>query len=50
MAASHFRLDHVVALKRLQRHPGDPRRAGMEPVAAKWRAFGWDTLEVAATR
>ena len=47
MAASHFRLDHVVALNDCNGIQADGRVVlDMEPVAAKWRAFGWDTLEV----
>jgi transketolase len=47
MAASHFTLDTVVALNDCNGIQADGRVVlDMEPVAAKWRAFGWDTLEI----
>ena len=47
MAASHFGLDNVVALNDCNGIQADGRIVlAMEPVAAKWRAFGWDTIEI----
>ena len=47
MAASHFALDHVVALNDCNGIQADGGIVlNMEPVAAKWRAFGWDTVEI----
>jgi transketolase len=47
MAASHFRLDGLVALIDCNGIQADgPIVLDMEPVAAKWRAFGWDVSEI----
>jgi transketolase len=47
MAASHFRLDGLVALIDCNGIQADgPVVLDMEPVAAKWRAFGWDVSEI----
>lgn len=47
MAASHFGLDNLVALIDCNGIQADgPMVLNMEPVAEKWRAFGWDTQEI----
>ena len=44
MSASHFRLDSLVALIDCNGIQADgPVVLDMEPVADKWRAFGWET-------
>ncbi|HQZ11673.1 MAG TPA: transketolase [Devosia sp.] len=47
MSASHFRLDGLVALIDCNGIQADgPVVLDMEPVADKWRAFGWETYEI----
>ena len=47
MSASHFRLDGLVALIDCNGIQADgPMVLDMEPVAAKWRAFGWEVGEI----
>jgi transketolase len=47
MSASHFRLDGLVALVDCNGIQADgPVVLDMEPVADKWRAFGWETCEI----
>lgn len=47
MSASHFKLDNLVALIDCNGIQADgPMVLDMEPVADKWRAFGWETREV----
>ena len=47
MAASHFRLENLVALIDCNGIQADgPMVLDMEPVAQKWRAFGWETQEI----
>ncbi|MFL5260628.1 MAG: transketolase [Hyphomicrobiales bacterium] len=47
MAASHFKLDNLVALVDCNGIQADGRIVlDMEPIAAKWTAFGWDTQEI----
>ena len=47
MAASHFGLDNLIALIDCNGIQADgPMVLDMEPVAEKWRAFGWDTQEI----
>ena len=47
MSASHFRLDNLVALIDCNGIQADgPVVLDMEPVADKWRAFGWETQEI----
>ncbi|MBS1894910.1 MAG: transketolase [Actinobacteria bacterium] len=47
MAASNFRLDSLIALIDCNGIQADgPTVLAMEPVADKWRAFGWDVREV----
>ena len=48
MSASHFDLDGLVALVDCNGIQADgPMVLDMEPVAEKWRAFGWRTAEIA---
>jgi transketolase len=47
MAGAHFRLDRLVALIDCNGIQADGAVVlDMEPVADKWRAFGWDTVEI----
>ena len=47
MSASHFKLDGLVALVDCNGIQADgPVVLDMEPVADKWLAFGWETLEI----
>ena len=47
MSASHFKLDGLVALIDCNGIQADgPVVLDMEPVADKWRAFGWKTSEI----
>jgi transketolase len=47
MSASHFKLDGLVALVDCNGIQADgPVVLDMEPVADKWRAFGWETSEI----
>ncbi|QND67412.1 transketolase [Mesorhizobium loti] len=47
MSASHFKLDGLVALIDCNGIQADgPVVLDMEPVADKWRAFGWETFEI----
>jgi transketolase len=47
MAAAHFRLDGLVALIDCNGIQADgPVVLSQEPVAGKWRAFGWETAEI----
>src|SRR6201991_2867969 len=47
MSASHFKLDGLVALIDCNGIQADgPVVIDMEPVADKWRAFGWETMEI----
>ena len=47
MSAAHFRLDGLVALIDCNGIQADgPVVLDMEPVADKWRAFGWETSEI----
>jgi transketolase len=47
MSASHFHLDGLVALIDCNGIQADgPVVLDMEPVAGKWRAFGWETSEI----
>ena len=47
MSAAHFGLDALVALVDCNGIQADgPMVLDMEPVAAKWRAFGWVTVEI----
>ncbi len=49
MAAAHFKLDHLTAIVDHNELQLDGRCCdvmGIEPLADKWRAFGWDTVEI----
>ncbi len=47
MSASSFRLDNLVALVDCNGIQADGKIVlDMEPVADKWRAFGWETQEI----
>ena len=47
MSASHFALDGLVALVDCNGIQADgPVVLDMEPVADKWRAFGWEVIEI----
>ncbi|MCB1789434.1 MAG: transketolase [Gammaproteobacteria bacterium] len=49
MAAAHYRLDHLVAIidrNRLQQTGEGSTIMDLGDIAAKWRAFGWQTVEV----
>ena len=47
MAGGHFGLDRLVALIDCNGIQADgPMVIDIEPVADKWRAFGWDTVEI----
>ncbi len=49
MAASHFHLDNLTLIidrNRLQQGDETERTITMEPLAARWRAFGWAVREI----
>jgi transketolase len=49
MTAAHYRLDNLCALidnNGLQIDGPVERVMGVEPIAGKWRAFGWNVLEI----
>jgi len=49
MAASHLRLDNltvVVDRNRLQQGDATEKTVALEPLAERWRAFGWSVVEV----
>ena len=49
MSAAHLRLDNLVGIvdrNRLQITGHTEERMGLEPLADKWRSFGWETVEV----
>jgi transketolase len=49
MCAAHHRLDNLLAIVDYNKLQSDARNArimGLEPLAAKWRAFGWNVREV----
>jgi transketolase len=49
MAASQFRLDNLTVIvdrNRLQLGDATERTIGLEPLADRWRAFGWAVVEV----
>jgi len=51
MAASHFKLENLVALIDCNGIQADGAIVlDMEPVAEKWRAFGWETREIDGNR
>jgi transketolase len=49
MAASHLRLDNLTVIvdrNRLQQGDATEKTVGLEPLADRWRAFGWSVVEV----
>lgn len=49
MAAAHHKLDNFCALidyNKLQSDNSNDAIMGLEPLAAKWRAFGWEVAEI----
>jgi transketolase len=49
MSAAHFKLDNLIAIldyNRIMSRGPLAQLMGIEPVADKWRAFGWDVVEV----
>jgi transketolase len=49
MTAGHYRLDTLTAIidrNELQAMGKTEDRMSVEPIAAKWRSFGWQTLEI----
>jgi transketolase len=49
MAAAHHRLSHLIALidyNKLQSDAGNDAIMRLEPLADKWRAFGWQVQEI----
>jgi transketolase len=49
MAAAHFGLEHLTVIvdrNGLQQGDLTERTVALEPLAAKWRAFGWSVVEV----
>ena len=49
MTASHYKLDNVCAFldfNNLQIDGNVDKVMGIEPVADKWRAFGWHVIEI----
>jgi transketolase len=49
MSASQFQLDNLTVIvdrNRLQQGDGTEQTVGLEPLADRWRAFGWATTEV----
>ena len=47
LAGAHFKLDHLVAIIDCNGIQADgPMVLNIEPVAEKWKAFGWDTTEI----
>jgi len=49
MSSAHYKLDNIVAIvdrNRLQIDGQTESVKGLEPVAEKWRAFGWETFEI----
>ncbi|MBI2855875.1 MAG: transketolase [Chloroflexi bacterium] len=49
MAAAHYKVDNLVAIidrNGIQNDRWTREVMGLEPLAEKWRSFGWNTLEV----
>ncbi len=49
MAASHFRLDNLTVIvdrNRLQQGDTTEHTMSLEPLAERWRAFGWGVVEL----
>jgi transketolase len=52
MAASHYRLDNITAIidrNGLQIDGSTEKVMGLEPLFAKWEAFGWQVIEIDGT-
>jgi len=49
MAAGHYHLNHLIALtdyNKLSSEHSIAQAMGLEPLADKWRSFGWNVIEV----
>ncbi len=49
MTSAHYRLDNLTVLvdrNELQAMGKTEERMGIEPLAAKWQAFGWETFDI----
>jgi transketolase len=49
MSAAQFRLDNLTVIvdrNRLQQGDGTETTVGLEPLADRWRAFGWSVVEI----
>ncbi len=49
MAASHYKLDNLIAIvdrNGIQIDGGTEEIMALEPLAEKWRAFGWEVIEI----
>jgi len=49
MTAAHFKLDHVCAIvdyNKVQENGPTNEIKNLEPLAAKWAAFGWNVLDI----
>jgi transketolase len=49
MAAAHYKIDKLTAFvdhNKFQSSGTVSERMGLEPLAEKWRAFGWDVVEI----
>ena len=49
MAAAHFKVDNLIAIvdyNKYQESGPISREMALEPLAAKWRSFGWHVSEV----
>jgi len=49
MSSKHYKLDNLVGIvdrNRLQIDGDTEKVMGLEPLVDKWRAFGWETLEI----
>lgn len=49
MAAAHYHLDHLIAIVDYNKVMAKGflwEQMNIEPLAEKWRAFGWDVLEI----
>lgn len=49
MTAAHYKLDHLIVFIDRNKHMIDGPVAeimGMEPLADKWKAFGWEVIEI----
>ncbi len=49
MTSKHYKLDNLIAIvdrNRLQIDGDTEEIMGIEPLAEKWKAFGWETIEI----